>query len=80
MRYNKLGDSGLLVSELSYGAWITLGSQGQVSQSDQCLAIMKAAYDGGDTCHSAYSIAVRMYATYIYQYAYWAAYEQSIIQ
>ena len=23
MRYNKLGDSGLLVSELSYGAWVT---------------------------------------------------------
>ena len=23
MQYNKLGDSGLLVSELSYGAWVT---------------------------------------------------------
>ena len=23
MRYNKLGDSGLLVSELSFGAWVT---------------------------------------------------------
>ena len=29
MRYNKLGESGLLVSELSYGAWVTF----QVSTS-----------------------------------------------
>ena len=27
----------------------------------------------------AYSIAVRMYATYMYQYAYWAAYGQTNI-
>jgi voltage-dependent potassium channel beta subunit len=47
MRYNKLGDSGLLVSELSWGAWITLDVKGQVSQAEHCLEIMKAAYDGG---------------------------------
>ena len=29
MQYNKLGDSGLLVSELSYGAWVTF----QVSET-----------------------------------------------
>ena len=47
MRYNRLGDSGLLVSELSWGAWITLDVEGQVSQAEHCLQIMKAAYDGG---------------------------------
>jgi hypothetical protein len=85
MQYNKLGDSGLLVSELSFGAWVTfqvrsalalahahaasavgparwrrlplplladpwrccLQHEGQVSQVEACLEIMKAAYDGG---------------------------------
>jgi aryl-alcohol dehydrogenase-like predicted oxidoreductase len=79
MRYNKLGDSGLLVSELSFGSWVTfqvrhrawrahahrrrscprlvssdtgrccvlLQNDGQVSEGEACLALMKEAYLGG---------------------------------
>jgi len=52
MEYNKLGDSGLLVSELSFGAWVTFQRQNtmqgaQVSDVEVGLEIMKAAYDGG---------------------------------
>ena len=41
------GDSGLLVSELSFGLWVTFQNDGQVSEAEACLALMKAAYDGG---------------------------------
>ncbi|CAN5182366.1 aldo/keto reductase [soil metagenome] len=44
MRYRRLGKSGLKVSELSYGAWVTVG--GQIGE-DPTYDCMKAAYDGG---------------------------------
>ena len=47
MRYNKLGDSGLLVSELSFGSWVTFQNDGQLSEAEACLALMKEAYLGG---------------------------------
>ena len=57
MQYNRLGNSGLLVSELSFGSWITFDSSssspGTVGGSSRqhaaksCFDIMKAAYLGG---------------------------------
>jgi voltage-dependent potassium channel beta subunit len=44
MDYRRLGKSGLKVSELSFGAWVTFGTQMDV---DQALACMTAAYDAG---------------------------------
>ena len=44
MRYRRLGKSGLKVSELSYGAWVTVG--GQIGE-DPTYECMKAAYDAG---------------------------------
>ncbi len=44
MNYRRLGRSGLRVSELSLGAWVTYG--GQVGE-DMARACMKAAYDAG---------------------------------
>jgi len=44
MNYRRLGKSGLKVSELSFGAWVTFGTQMDV---DQALACMAAAYDAG---------------------------------
>ncbi len=44
MNYRRLGRSGLQVSELSLGAWVTYG--GQVGE-DVARACMKAAYDTG---------------------------------
>ncbi len=44
MQYNNLGKSGLKVSELSFGSWITFGSQiGDTTSED----LMKMAYDNG---------------------------------
>jgi voltage-dependent potassium channel beta subunit len=44
MIYNNLGKSGLKVSELSFGSWITFGSQiGDTTSED----LMKMAYDNG---------------------------------
>jgi voltage-dependent potassium channel beta subunit len=44
MRYRRLGSSGLQVSELSFGSWVTFGNQ-----VDRKLAVdcMKAAFDAG---------------------------------
>eukprot|EP00416_Gambierdiscus_australes_P029668 CAMPEP_0171083236 /NCGR_PEP_ID=MMETSP0766_2-20121228/17592_1 /TAXON_ID=439317 /ORGANISM="Gambierdiscus australes, Strain CAWD 149" /LENGTH=382 /DNA_ID=CAMNT_0011540659 /DNA_START=33 /DNA_END=1181 /DNA_ORIENTATION=- len=62
MKYNRLGDTGLLVSELSLGSWVTFdasGSAGTISKGtavasearaaagEAAYAIMKRAYDGG---------------------------------
>ena len=56
MQYNRLGNSGLLVSELSFGSWVTFdasakdGTVGGTSREDaanSCFEIMKAAYLGG---------------------------------
>jgi len=44
MEYRRLGKSGLKVSALSFGAWVTFGNQLDV---DDALAIMAAAYDRG---------------------------------
>jgi voltage-dependent potassium channel beta subunit len=44
MNYRYLGKSGLKVSELSFGSWVTFGAQVDV---DQALQLMKNAYDVG---------------------------------
>lgn len=44
MEYRRLGKSGLKVSALSFGAWVTFGTQFGV---DEALEIMSAAYDAG---------------------------------
>ncbi len=44
MEYRRLGSSGLKVSEFSFGAWVTFGSQVDNSTATEC---MKIAYDAG---------------------------------
>ncbi|MBU8871743.1 MAG: aldo/keto reductase [Gemmatimonadales bacterium] len=44
MEYRFLGSSGLKVSALSFGSWVTFGDQMQVEPAYQC---MKTAYDAG---------------------------------
>lgn len=44
MKYNNLGNSGLKVSELSLGSWITFGSSLELDGVKEC---MRAAYDRG---------------------------------
>lgn len=44
MRYRNLGRSGLLVSALSYGSWVTFGDQIDTEQAAEC---MQVAYDYG---------------------------------
>lgn len=44
MEYRYLGASGLKVSALSFGAWVTFGNQMDIEPAYQC---MKAAYDSG---------------------------------
>lgn len=44
MEYRQLGKSGLKVSALSFGSWVTFGNQMMV---DEAEATMTAAYDGG---------------------------------
>lgn len=44
MEYRRLGRSGLKVSALSFGAWVTLGEQVDEQVAFEC---MKAAYDSG---------------------------------
>src|SRR6476469_2622037 len=44
MEYRRLGQSGLQVSELSFGAWVTFGTQ---LDADGALELMSAAYDRG---------------------------------
>ncbi len=44
MEYRRLGKSGLKVSALSFGAWVTFGNQMDV---DAALETMAAAYDAG---------------------------------
>jgi aryl-alcohol dehydrogenase-like predicted oxidoreductase len=46
MQHRHLGRSGLLVSEISYGNWITHGSQ---VEEEQALACVRAALEGGVT-------------------------------
>lgn len=44
MEYRRLGSSGLQVSALSYGAWVTFGTQ---VDDDAAYELMKTAYDAG---------------------------------
>ncbi len=44
MEYRFLGSSGLKVSALSFGAWVTFGDQ---VDEDKCYQTMKTAYDAG---------------------------------
>lgn len=44
MEYRRLGNSGLKVSALSFGAWVTFSNQ---LNSDQAIKIMSSAYDSG---------------------------------
>lgn len=44
MQYRYLGSSGLKVSALSFGAWVTFGNQFGI---DQAYELMKTAYDAG---------------------------------
>ena len=44
MKYRYLGNSGLKVSELSFGTWVTFGSQVDV---DKAVELMKIAYEAG---------------------------------
>src|SRR5438874_6189167 len=46
MEFRRLGRSGLSVSEISYGNWITHGSQ---VEEDQARACVRAALDSGIT-------------------------------
>src|SRR3954466_3943855 len=46
MEFRHLGRSGMLVSEISYGNWITHGSQ---VEEEQALACVRAALDNGIT-------------------------------
>ena len=46
MEYRHLGRSGLLVTEISYGNWLTHGSQ---VEEEQALACVRAALDNGIT-------------------------------
>ena len=46
MTYRKLGSSGLKVSALSFGSWVTFGRQIDV---DAAAKLMSTAYDGGIT-------------------------------
>lgn len=46
MEFRRLGRSGLSVSEISYGNWLTHGSQ---VEEDQAHACIKAALDAGIT-------------------------------
>jgi aryl-alcohol dehydrogenase-like predicted oxidoreductase len=44
MNYRRLGRSGLRVSELSFGSWVTYGNQMNESVARECMA---AAHDAG---------------------------------
>jgi voltage-dependent potassium channel beta subunit len=44
MPYNRLGNSGIKVSKLSFGSWLTFGSRQAVETSIECMA---AAYEAG---------------------------------
>ncbi len=46
MEYRRLGSSGMFVSEISYGNWITHGSQ---VESEAAIKCVKAAYEEGIT-------------------------------
>ena len=44
MNYRRLGSAGLKVSELSFGSWVSFGTQMNVDAAYDCMV---AAYDAG---------------------------------
>ena len=44
MKYNKLGNSGLKVSKLSFGSWLTFGAKLDIKKANECI---RCAYDNG---------------------------------
>jgi aryl-alcohol dehydrogenase-like predicted oxidoreductase len=44
MKYRRLGGSGLLVSELSFGSWVTFSNQ---LDAEKVYELMKTAYEHG---------------------------------
>lgn len=44
MQYRRLGNSGLTVSALSFGSWVTFGNQLNVNEAEACMV---ASYDAG---------------------------------
>ena len=44
MHYRRLGRSGLKISEISLGAWVTFGSQ---VDEDTSIELIRAAYEAG---------------------------------
>lgn len=44
MKYRRLGNAGIKVSELSFGAWVTFGEQ---FGEDKAAALMRTAYEAG---------------------------------
>jgi aryl-alcohol dehydrogenase-like predicted oxidoreductase len=44
MQYRHLGSSGLKISALSFGSWVTFGNQADENMAYEC---MKAAYEAG---------------------------------
>ncbi|TMH03944.1 MAG: aldo/keto reductase, partial [Betaproteobacteria bacterium] len=44
MNYRRLGNSGLKLSELSFGSWVTYGAQLGDDSARECMA---AAHDAG---------------------------------
>ena len=48
MEYRFLGDSGLKVSALSFGAWVTFGPQMNEDKAAEQIAILKK--DKGELC------------------------------
>ena len=47
MVYRNLGRSGLKVSALSFGNWVTVGKANRQVQEDQLFDIMSAAFSAG---------------------------------
>ena len=61
MEYRHLGSSGLKISEITYGNWLTHGSQ---VENDQATACVRAALDAGiSTFDTAHAYANTMAAT-----------------
>jgi voltage-dependent potassium channel beta subunit len=47
MEYRRLGRSGLKVSVLSFGSWVTFGNKDQIAQVDEAAACLDAAKEAG---------------------------------
>src|SRR3984957_6425140 len=47
MEYRRLGSSGLKVSVLSFGSWVTFGNANQIETAQQAAECLQAAYEAG---------------------------------